>query len=112
MAASVVFSRCAFAAVYWKQVADEAGFDWDEANVRHIARHGIVTDEVLQVFANGPIDIDFDVIGGEERWTSAGHTDTLRVLVVVWTMRGEFIRPLTAFAAGQRLRREYLKRLY
>ena len=53
------------------------------------------------------IDIDFDAVNGEERWTSVGHTDSFRVVVVVWTMRGESVRPITAVDASKRLREEY-----
>ena len=39
----------------------------------------------------------------EERGTSVGYTNEMRILVVVWTMRGELIRPVTAFEAGKEL---------
>jgi uncharacterized DUF497 family protein len=47
-------------------------------------------------------------LNGEERYTGAGHTNRLRVLVLVWTMRGEAIRPVTAFDASDRLAKRYL----
>jgi len=61
--------------------------------------------------ANKAVDIDFDVVNGEERWTSIGHTEQLRILVVVWTMREESIRPVTAFEADKRLAKEYLAKI-
>jgi predicted DNA binding CopG/RHH family protein len=33
-------------------VADELVFDWDEANVAHVARHNITPEDVEEVFAN------------------------------------------------------------
>jgi uncharacterized protein len=87
---------------------DDLAFDWDNANVDHIARHRISPREIEQVFANKAIDIDFDMVNGEERWTSIGHTGQLRILVVVWTMREEFIRPVTAFDADKEVSKEYL----
>ena len=89
-------------------VADELLFDWDEANEGHVARHNIVPEEVEQVFANDPMDLGADVLDGEERYTGVGHTNRLRVLVLVWTMRGEAIRPITAFDASERLAKRYL----
>jgi uncharacterized protein len=89
-------------------VTDDLLFDWDKANLDHIARHHIAPREVEQVFANEAVDIDFDVVNGEERWTSVGHTEALRILLVVWTMREEYIRPVTAFAAGKVLVKNYL----
>jgi hypothetical protein len=47
-------------------------FDWDDANVDHIARHGVTPLEIEQVFANQAVDIDFDVVDGEDRWTRLG----------------------------------------
>ena len=82
---------------------DDLAFDWDKANMDHIARHRVSFREVEQLFANKAVDIDFDVVNGEERWTSIGHTRQFRILVVVWTMREESIRPVTAFEAGKEL---------
>ena len=52
-------------------------------------------EEVEQVFANDEMDIEYDVIGGEERWTVLGETDQVRVLIVVFTMRDELVRTVT-----------------
>ena len=82
-------------------------FDWDEGNIAHIARHDVLPSEVEQVFGNGTVDVGFEVTGGEERWTSIGHSAVLRVLIVVWTMRGELVRAVTAFEAGNRAAAEY-----
>ena len=57
----------------------DLAFDWDKANVGHIARHRVSIREVEQLFANKAVDIDFDVVNGEERWTSIGHTKRLRI---------------------------------
>ena len=89
-------------------VADELIFDWDEANEAHVARHNITPEEVEQVFANDPMDLGADVVDGEERYTAVGQTKRLRVLVLVWTMRGDAIRPITAFDASERLATRYL----
>jgi hypothetical protein len=53
-------------------VADELVFDWDEANLAHIARHKVTPEEVEQVFANDPMDLSAEVVNGEERYTSVG----------------------------------------
>src|SRR5580692_4280084 len=31
------------------------------------------------------MDVDYDVVGGEERWTVLGENDQMRVLIVVFT---------------------------
>ena len=89
-------------------VADDLIFDWDEANVAHIARHGVRPREVEQVFANDPMDLGAETVDGEERYTTVGHTNRLRVLVLAWTMRGDATRPITAFDASERLAKRYL----
>ena len=66
-------------------------------------------DEVSEVLTNEVIDIGYEVVNGEERWTSVGHSNEMRILVVVWTMRADLIRPVTAFVAGKQLTSDYLK---
>jgi uncharacterized DUF497 family protein len=73
-----------------------------------LAAHEVAPDEVSQVFANEASDLRYEVVDSEERWTSVGRTDALRILVVVWTMRGESVRIVTAFEAGRRLAAEYV----
>ena len=89
-------------------MADELAFDWDEANIAHIARHNVTQEEVEQVFANDPMDLGAEVVDREQRYTGVGHTDRLRVLVLAWTMRGDATRPITAFDASVRLASRYL----
>jgi len=75
-------------------MADAVGFDWDQANTGHVA-------------TNDEMGIDYDVVGGEERWTVIGETDLARVLIVVFTMRGNVVRRVTAYEASGRKRTEY-----
>ena len=89
-------------------MVEDLGFAWDHGNTSHIARHAITVSEVEEVLANDPADIGFETVEDEGRWTAVGHTDSLRFLVVVWTMQGENIRPITAFEAGKRLRDAYV----
>jgi hypothetical protein len=88
---------------------DDLSFDWDQANISHVARHGVTPDEVAEAMANEAIDVDYEVVNGEQRWTSVGHSNRMRVLVVVWTMRADSVRPVTAFEAGKQLASDYLK---
>ena len=90
-------------------MADDTRFDWDEANIGHIARHSVTQEEVEEVFLNDQMDIDFEIVNGEDRWTGIGHTNAFRVLMVVWTMRGDRIRPITARLAAKGYRDAYLE---
>ena len=41
-------------------------FDWDDANIAHIARHAVTTEEAEQVIRNNPMDISYNIVGEEE----------------------------------------------
>jgi uncharacterized DUF497 family protein len=90
-------------------VDDSIEFDWDDGNTGHIARHGVTPGELEELFMNEPIDLGYEDAVGEPRWTSVGHTGALRVLLVVWTIRGSKIRNITARSASRNLRSQYLK---
>jgi uncharacterized DUF497 family protein len=71
-------------------------FEWDEANVAHTARHDVNPLEVENAFRNGLMELDYEEVGGEPRWTSLGHTNDLRVITLIWTVRASAVRPITA----------------
>lgn len=91
-------------------ILDDLGFDWDQANTQHIAGHDVSPGEVEQVFLNEEIDVDYDVVGGEERWTVVGETNARRVLIVIYTMRDARVRPVTAYEASLRMQAHYFRR--
>ena len=84
-------------------------FDWDPGNVRHLAAHRITWPEFEQAMRHDPMIVDLRDETGEERWYALGATDRLRVLFLVFTYRGERIRPITGWDAGKRLRELYFR---
>ena len=56
-----------------------------------------------------PAFLDFGDATGEERWYVVGATDCLRVLFLVFTFRGERLRPVTGWNADKRLREMYFR---
>ena len=84
-------------------------FHWDEANTRHLARHKVTEAEFEQAMRNDPIVIDSLNVEGEDRWSVLGATDSLRVLVLCYTLQDVKIRPVTAWAANKRLRELYFR---
>lgn len=84
-------------------------FDWDEHNIAHLARHKIVPDEFEEAMSNDPIVIDVRDEAGEDRWYALGATKKLRILFLVYTYRGNRIRPVTAWNAGKKLRDLYFR---
>jgi uncharacterized protein len=84
-------------------------YDWDDSNREHIRRHHVLPNEIQEALEGEPVEIEYEEVDGEPRWTSLGHTKGLRVLIVVWTLRNGKIRPITARAVGRRQREEYLR---
>jgi uncharacterized DUF497 family protein len=89
-------------------VGQDVGFDWDPADIRHVARHKVRPEEAEQVIRNDPLDIGSEFVGGEERFLSLSSTDKGRILLVVTTWREHRIRVISAFAPAKRLVRFYL----
>lgn len=71
-------------------------FDWNAANIEHIALHHITPEEAEQVIANDPLDTGAVLRNGEARIVHLGETNAGRVLVVVITERGGRYRVVTA----------------
>jgi uncharacterized DUF497 family protein len=88
---------------------EPANFEWDPANLRYLARHRVTPAEAEEVMENDPTDLGYDVVEGEPRWTVAGHTNLIRVLVFTWTFREEKVRIVTAWQAPKKLRADYFK---
>jgi len=85
------------------------GFDWDRANIQKSwERHRVAFDECEEVFFHDPVlapDLDHSV--SEERFFAYGYTARGRWLTVVFTVRGNKIRVVSARDMN---RKEYKKR--
>jgi uncharacterized DUF497 family protein len=81
-------------------VAGGIEFDWDAANTKHLATHKVTAREFESLMRNSPLDLAYQVVDGEERYRSAGMTDSGRLLVAIWTLRDGKVRAITAFPAG------------
>lgn len=81
-------------------------FDWDEANINHIARHSILPHEAEEVILNGSFNLGTQEVEGEVRFPELGTTNSGRILVVVITPRGVKQRVVTAYTADSR-RQDY-----
>lgn len=81
----------------------EIEFDWDEANIGHLARHKVLPEEVEQVILSDPLDVGMEIVEREERYLNLGATAHGRVLLVVTTWREDRVRVVTAFEPIKRL---------
>jgi len=79
-------------------------FDWDSANIAHVARHGVAPAEAEQVISGAALPLTRQEREGEERYTELGQTLQGRLLIVVWAWRRDKIRVITAFPAAPRWR--------
>ncbi|MCP3963157.1 MAG: BrnT family toxin [bacterium] len=86
------------------------GFQWDEGNVdKNWIRHRVSWTECEQVFFNQPLVVgeDWEHSDDEDRLYALGHTDAGHDLFVVFTLRGELIRVISAREMTPRERRRY-----
>jgi uncharacterized DUF497 family protein len=83
------------------------GFDWDLHNVGHVARHGVNPTEVEEAVERPHAIIPAKDVGSEKRWKLFGTSAAGRYLVVVFTIRKERLRPVTAHTMNRRERRIY-----
>jgi uncharacterized DUF497 family protein len=83
------------------------GFDWGAANVGHILRHSVSPIEVEEAAGRPHVIIPAKTVGGEKRWKLFGRTVSGRYLVVVFTIRRNRFRAVTAYEMNSTERRNY-----
>ena len=85
------------------------GFDWDAANVqKNWRRHQAAFYECEEVFMRGPVILpDIEHLGTEERLFALGRTVRERLLTVVFTVRRNKIRVISARDMSRKERQVY-----
>jgi uncharacterized DUF497 family protein len=86
------------------------GFEWDAGNrAKNQERHDVSDAECEEVFFQRPILIapDLQHSRHEPRYAALGRTVGGRRLAIVFTIRGEFIRVISARPMSRRERRLY-----
>lgn len=75
-----------------------AGFEWDEANVEHIARHNVSPAEAEEIFfdTKNVLDEDIEHSIAENRFIIIGKTKGKRLLYQIFTKRGNKIRVISS----------------
>ena len=93
----------------FERLARCTGFEWDEGNAPKIrARHGVTQGECEQVFFGEPwIAPDATHSGSESRWSAWGRTFEGRELAIVFTLRSDRIRPISARDMSRKERQRY-----
>ena len=54
---------------------NDALFDWDDANILHVAKHDVAPEEAEEIILGDPLDIGIEVVDGEERSFHVGETN-------------------------------------
>ncbi len=87
-----------------------AGFEWDQGNInKNLIKHDVENWECEQVFLDERLIIlaDPEHSIAERRYAAFGRTDAGRLLVVVFTRRGELLRIISARDMNRRERKFY-----
>ncbi|MHB0878161.1 MAG: BrnT family toxin [Anaerolineae bacterium] len=89
-------------------MADKMQYHWDPRKARtNLRKHGVAfTDAVTALADDAALTIEDDE-EGEERFVTLGMDALGRMLVVVYTCRGEDLRIISARRATAREREEY-----
>ena len=86
------------------------GFEWDEGNIKKSwERHRVSYIECEEIFFNRPLVVQEDETHskGEKRYYVLGKTNDGRYLFVVFTIRHNKIRVITARDMSRKERRAY-----
>ncbi len=86
------------------------GFDWDEGNAeKNWVSHRVSPSECEQIFFNLPMIVSEDVkhSQSESRYYALGQTNTGRGLFLVFTIRRDLIRVISARDMNKKERKAY-----
>ncbi len=83
------------------------GFDWERGNPSKVEARGFTVADVERAFLNGRGTFipDREQSGGEARYWLIGLTDDGRHVTVPFTVRGDLVRPITAWSTKRKYRR-------
>jgi len=90
-------------------VSNSPEFDWDQHNEKHLAQHGISRDDAEHVLLGNHILVEYQMDGNEQRWVAVGMTRTGHILNIVFTVRGETVRPITGWVADSETADLYIR---
>jgi len=94
--------------VNFDQLSDLEGFDWDEGNRgKNRVKHDVSDGECEEIFFNSPLLLMDDARHSDEelRFAAFGITDAGRILTVVFTVRQQLIRVISARDVNKKERR-------
>ncbi|MGA2333155.1 MAG: BrnT family toxin [Syntrophales bacterium] len=93
-----------------KMLSKCLGFDWDEGNLlKNWEKHRVSASECEQVFFNRPLIARHDTghSSDEERFYVLGQSDSGKRLFIVFTVRNNLIRIISAREMNRKERNAY-----
>ena len=87
-------------------------FDWDDANIDHIARHHVTPEEAEEALTD-PNRLPFPAYPGprgQSRLAILGQTSSGRYLMIILEQRNKLIRVVTARDATQSEKQQVRRR--
>lgn len=93
-------------------ILDVTGFEWDKGNeAKNYTKHGITVKEAEEVFDNFPLFFGRGRNeGSEERMLAYGKTNSLQLLTLVFTIRENKIRIISARHQSKKEREVYIEK--
>ena len=91
-----------------------AEFDWDEGNLdKSFRKHGITANESEEIFLDENLGVTSDInhVQNEKRFIALGKTTAGKILFVVFTIRKNKIRIISARFANKKERSHYEKNI-
>ena len=87
------------------------GFEWDKGNLEHIQKHNVTPKECEGAFFNKPFILNEDEAHSqtEERFRVYGQTNKSRLLLIVFTLRNNAVRVISARDQNKKERKEFKK---
>lgn len=89
------------------------GFDWDKSNrYKNWEKHKVDFRECEEVFFNKPLKITYDRRHSQDelRFAALGQTNRSRKLLIIFTIRKNKIRIISARSQSKKERRTYEKK--
>lgn len=96
----------------FEDLAETQGFQWDEGNSeKNWKKHQVSNAECEQPFFHQPLVVAADLKHSDEepRFYALGRTDLGRRLFIVFTLREDLVRVISARDMSRRERKEYAR---
>ncbi|MBI5299497.1 MAG: BrnT family toxin [Deltaproteobacteria bacterium] len=86
------------------------GFDWDEANLKKLGKHGVVQEEAEEIFYLSPFVDEGAYEKKKKRYRCLGITSGGRYLAAFFTIRRGFIRNISVRPMRRQERKLYAEK--